>query len=357
MGYYTRSGNVIGDGVLASNKSAVYDLRSILLNPFINFNPFTLTNAGATGPIGPTLAQCQAAYSADIYDKLSVNFGYQSYTIETPGTYRFTLKGASGGVWQTSPMSASTGASAPTIDGYKRLPGATVIGEYSLSIGDVITMVIGQGGGDDNDADANCPGAGGGTFVTLGTFSNIQSAADTLLFVAGGGAGIGYVNADNPTTNYSIGVGQAGTSGGTTANQAGGTNGNGSPTGQQTSNSVGGGGYLNGPGSNTTTNFTYSIGNANRVAAGFRKGATGGTWTANSRGFGGFGGGGQGAATSASDDDKGGGGGYSGGGHGFDAAESGGGGGSYAIGTATNTSFTAGGNTTNRHGSVYLEIV
>ena len=318
-------------------------------------SPFTLTNASATGPIGPTELQCQSEYSGDILNNLEVNFGYQSYTITQTATYRFTVKGASGGVWQTSPMSSTTAALAPTIDGYKRLPGAIVIGEVSLNANDVITVVVGQGGGDDNNTVANCPGGGGGTFVTLGTFADVQNGTDTLLFVAGGGAGIGYTATDGPQLNYSIGVGQSGTSGGTTSNESGGTLGSGSPSSQGSGNSSGGGGYLSGPGNTTTANFTYST--PNRIPAGFRQGATGGSFTGLTRGFGGFGCGGNGAATTTTDDDKGGGGGYSGGGYGFDASESGGGGGSYIIGTASNTSSTAGGNTTDRHGSVLIEFV
>ena len=355
MGYYTRNGGLIGEGELSSNKSAIYDLNAIFLNPFVEFTPITFSNCGATGPIGPTLAQCQATYDANVESNLSVNFGYQSYTIQHSGTYRFTVKGASGGVWITSPMSTTTAASSPTIDGYKRLPGATVVGEYALNANDVITMVIGQGGGDDNDADANCPGAGGGTFVTLGTFSNIQAGTDSLLFVAGGGAGSGYNSADSVTLNFTNGRGQSGTSGGS-ASEAGSSSG-GSGAAQTASNSSGGAGYLNGPGGNTTNNFTYTLSSANRVPAGFRHGATGGTWTGSTRGFGGFGGGGQGASTTSSDDDKGGGGGYSGGGYAFDAYETGGGGGSFIHVAATNTSATAGGNTTDRHGSVYLELL
>lgn len=354
MGYYTRSGNIIGDGNLSSNKSAVYDLNSILLNPFVSFQPITFSNCGATGPTGPTLAQCQATYSASVLSALSVNYGYQSFTIPNAGTYRFTVKGASGGVWQFSPMSSTTAANCPTIDGYKRLPGARVSAEYILNTNDVITMVIGQGGGDDTNNIANCPGGGGGTFVTLGTFSDIQSGADTLLFAAGGGAGSGYQSSDNPTLNYPNGRGQSGTSGGS-ATESGATNGFGTSGSQTGGNSSGGGGYLSGPGNNTSPNFTYTVSNAR--AAGFRNGATGGTYTGSSRGFGGFGCGGHGASTTGSDDDKGGGGGYSGGGYAFDAHETGGGGGSFITGSASYPSYLAGGNTTDRHGSVYMELV
>jgi hypothetical protein len=342
----------------SDKKLLVYNFFDELTGiPAPAFSPITFTNASASGPIGPTTAQCQSYYSSDVFSNLSVNFGYQSYIVPFSGIYKFTVRGASGGVWTTSPMSPTTSASAPTIDGYKRLPGALISGQVTLNQNDVITIVVGQGGGDDNDADANCPGGGGGTFVTKGTFSQIQNGTDTLLFFAGGGAGIGYTSTDTPTLSYANGIGQITNNGGSApgGTEAGGTLGNGAPSAQSAGNSSGGGGYLSGPGNTLTTNFTYAT--PNRVAAGFRLGATGGSFTGLTRGFGGFGCGGNGASTGASDDDKGGGGGYSGGGYGFDPAESGGGGGSYIIGTATNTSSTAGGNTSDRHGSVLMEFV
>lgn len=170
-------------------------------------------------------------------------------------------------------------------------------------------------------------------------------------------SGIGYTSTDTPTLSYANGIGQITNNGGSApgGTEAGGTSGNGAPSANSAGNSSGGGGYLSGPGNTLTTNFTYST--PNRLAAGFRLGATGGSFTGLTRGFGGFGCGGNGASTTNSDDDKGGGGGYSGGGYGFDVAESAGGGGSYIIVTATNTSLTAGGNTSDRHGSVLMELV
>lgn len=318
---------------------------------------FTFTNAQAVGPAGPTLVQCQTAYASDatILSSLAVNNGYQSFTIPTTGIYQFTVAGASGGVWLTSPMSTATAALAPTIDGYKRLPGALIVGTYSLTAGQVITMVVGQGGGDDDNAAANCPGGGGGTFVTLGTYATVVARTDTLLFAAGGGAGSGFQSLDGPIDSYTVGIGQSTTSGGNST-ETGGINGNGTVTAPTATNSAGGGGYLTGTGLVTTSDFSYTI-PTNSGAIAFRYGAKGGSFTGVSRGFGGFGCGGPGANSTTSDDDKGGGGGYSGGGYAFDANAQGGGGGSYVNPSVTGVSITAGGNTTNRHGYVLIQKI
>jgi hypothetical protein len=323
-----------------------------------SFLSFTFTNSGAIGPVGPTLLQALSAYSSrpDIISGLSISGpGYQSFVIPNTGTYRFTVNGASGGVWTTSPMSPVSSSLAPTIDGYKRPPGALIRGSYNLTIGQIITMVIGQGGGDDDNVIANCPGGGGGTFVTLGSYAAVLGLTDTLLFVAGGAGGAGYQVLDSASDNYSAGIGQISTFG-AAASEGSGTFGNGAPTIVTSNNSSGGAGYLSGPGLATTTDFTTTI-PTNAVPVGFRQGAKGGSFLGLTRGWGGFGGGGQGANSTTSDDDKGGGGGYSGGAHAFDADWFGGGGGSYTNPSATSLTLTAGGNTTSRHGSVLLEFL
>ena len=317
----------------------------------------TLTTCGSTGPTGPTPTQFANTYSSNpLYSNLSEYFGYQSFVIPSTGSYEFTVKGSAGGVWTTSPMTGTLAASCPTLDGYTRLPGATVTGIYTLNQGDVVTVVVGQRGGDDNNTVANCPGGGGGTFVTLGNITAIQNNTDTLLFAAGGGGGAGYQQSDAAQESFTAGIGQSTPSGGSCpGGEAGGTSGNGAPSSQSSGNSSGGGGYLAGPGSNVTVRFGDII--TNYRASGFRQGAQGGTFTAGQRGYGGFGCGGHGAATTSSDDDKGGGGGYSGGGYAFDASRHGGGGGSFVNASATSTTISPGGNTTDADGSVRIRKI
>lgn len=347
MAFYLRNGGIIGNHTIGPNSSSIYSLTSLRLNPHTNFTGFTFTNAGKTGATGPSLAECESSYAGAYFigsSDFDVNNGYQSLVIPSDGTYRFTLGGASGGVYTASPP---TDASLPVLESYRRATGALVVGEYTLSAGDVITMVIGQGGGD--DPSFNNPGGGGGTYVTLGTYSDVTNGIDTLLFAAGGGGAGG----GSGTNNVSAGIGQAGTSGGTTASGAGGVNGNGGAVQATIGNSTGGGGYLTNAGNNTTSYFGQT--EVPYYSAGFRKGSIGSKQTPSTNGFGGFGGGGSGSGQTSTDNDKGGAGGYSGGGYAFDADIFGGGGGSFAI-TGSNETITAGGNTSNRHGFFTLEI-
>lgn len=345
MGFYLRSGSYIG--ALYSGLSGIPDFNSLRLNP--SFSSITFTNAGKTGATGPSLAQCQAAYAAIqaiTPSSFFVNNGYQSFVIPITGTYKFTLKGASGGVYTGSPP---VSAAAPTIDGYKRAPGALVIGTYPLTAGQVITFVIGQGGGD--EPSYNNPGGGGGTYVTLGTYSDVTSGSDTLLFVAGGGGGGGL---SGTSDNFTLGRGQATDAGANGESGSQGTSGGGGVI-QTAGNSTSGGGYFSNAGGSSTNYFGASP--PDGASAGFRRGSVGSKNSGTAVGEGGFGGGGSGSSQIGTDNDKGGGGGYSGGGYGFDSVVYGGGGGSFSNASSTVLEKTAGGNTTDRHGSFSLELL
>lgn len=345
MGFYLRNANYIGS--LVDGTTGVYDFTSLRLNP--SFSAITFTNAGKTGATGPSLEQCLSAYASFppiTPSTFFVNNGYQSFVIPITGTYRFTLKGASGGIFTASPP---TSIGAPTIDGYKRAPGALVVGTYALTAGQVITFVIGQGGAD--EPSYNNPGGGGGTYVTLGTYSDVVSSTDTLLFVAGGGGGGGL---PGTTDNFSSGQGQATDAGANGETGTQGTFGNGGSI-QTAGNSTSGGGYFTNAGGATTNYFGASP--PDGASAGFRRGSVGSKNSSTAVGEGGFGGGGSGSSQLSTDNDKGGGGGYSGGGYGFDSVVYGGGGGSFSNASATNVTKTTGGNTTDRHGSLLLELL
>lgn len=347
MAFYLRNGGILGNYTAGTNKSGIYSLSSLRLNPFASFTGFTFTNAGQTGTSGPSLAQCESEYAGAYFvgtPSFEVNNGYQSFVIPTSGVYRITMGGASGGVFTATPP---TDASLPIIDSYRRATGALVVGEYTFTSGDVITMVVGQGGGDDGSF--NNPGGGGGTYLTLGTYSDVVNGVDNLLFAAGGGGGGG----GSGTNNVSVGVGQATTTGGSSSG-VGGTNGNGGQEQTTSTNSTGGGGYFTNAGSNTTSFFGQL--EVQYYSAGFRRGSVGSKQSSTTVGFGGFGGGGSGSSQTSTDNDKGGAGGYSGGGYAFDSDIFAGGGGSFAI-SGSNPTITAGGNTSNRHGFVTLELV
>lgn len=191
--------------------------------------------------------------------------------------------------------------------------GARMVGDFSVTPGEVLSIMVGQQGFT-NGSDA---GGGGGTFVVR--------TGNVLLVAAGGGGGatnnIGQCGSNRNGVNATIT-----TSGTASANGivAGGINGNGG--GASSGSGGGGGGFL--------TDGVAGTGLANNNGKSYLNGGAGGT--GNNNDFGGYGGGGAGWFTGGN---GGGGGGYSGGGtSGSQPFSGGGGGGSYSIGTNQNNS-------------------
>lgn len=269
---------------------------------------YTFTNCGQTGATGPSQAQCNTAYGGN--PSVTVTGGIQYWTVPATGVYTIEAWGAQGG----------TGA------GYTGGLGARMKGDFSLTGGTQLKILVGQQGGD--NASYKAGGGGGGTFVT--------NTSNTPYIVAGGGGGGG--GNSNPANGQS---GLTGTSGGTGSAgvYAGGTGGAG---GSANAGSAGGGG-LTGNGASTTCAYISSVGIS------FTNGGTGGAGgtCAAGGGAGGFGGasGGEWCCQGAT----GAGGGYSGGG-GTNSAGVAGGGGSYNNGA--NPSNSAGVRT--GHGQVQI---
>ena len=282
-----------------------------LLFPLISFSQtvYTFTTAGASGIAGPTQSQINTSYaSTNLNGSVTVTGGIQSWIVPVTGNYRINASGASGG--------NSSGNT--YVGGF----GANMIGEFTLTAGDVIKVLVGQagitGGGGGSYLGG---GGGGGSYITLNS---------TLLMAAGGGggAGVGESNLNGFNGNPALS--------GTSGNTANGTNGrtNGTPgsggNGGTASAYYGGGGgagWLSN-GGNMTIGMTC-LGGLSFSNNG--TGGTGGTYGSNAGGNGGFGGGGGGGFGGA------GGGGYSGGAAGTHGAAfnatAGGGGGSYNSGT------------------------
>ena len=254
--------------------------------PVYGFTSHNFTPCNATGRIGPTLAACRSAYSGTDWAANAANFnmttdGFQQWTVPETGLYRFVAKGAAGGA---GGMAGGKGASAR--------------GDFNLTQGQVITMVVGQTG----VADTYNGGGGGGTFAWIGA----RDGAMMPLLAVGGGGGGGYASSVG-------GDGLAGTSGSgqSACGTVGGTNGAGGTSATAGEPAAGAGWFGN-----------ASDGRANSATF------IGGTGAG---GAGGFGGGGNGTN---SDNGGGGGGGYSGGGAGCDGSSGygGGGGGTYNAG-------------------------
>jgi len=276
---------------------------------------YTFTAASATGNVGPTQAQVNAAYlTTNLNGSVQVVGGIQTWTAPYTGGYRIEASGASGG---SSPANAGG-------------LGARMAGDFTLTAGTVLRILVGQAGITglavfNNDAQQAAGTGGGGSYVT--TFAN------TPLVVAGGGGGAsqsgsgGGFNAIGqgaPTASNGLPGGGAPTSGGTSGGGGLAFNWSGWHGG------TGGGGFT-GNGINSSAGNTASFGSVNGPGISFVNGGAGGAAGSSGR-PGGFGGGGAAGFTG------GGGGGYSGGGAGTSNGAPGGGGGG---------SFNAGANQTN----------
>lgn len=277
------------------------------------FTTHTFTPCATTGKNGPTTASCRAAYSTS-WDESDANFtvsgGIQLWTVPSTGIYRILAKGAKGGNSQVA-----TGGS-----------GASMQGDFSLTAGDVIKILVGQSG-TDWTLNSGGGGGGGGSFVTTN--------ANSPLIIAGGGGGA----SDGNTNGNKSGIGGTTSNSGTSSQDGfglggspsnGGDSGAGANAGQYQWSGSGGGGFAS-AGGNSTQNAAFVSGSGGSA---FTSGGAGGTASTayGYGGDGGFGGGGAGSWGAP------GGGGYSGGGgdrsngSGSDK-EGGGGGGSYNSGT------------------------
>ena len=120
----------------------------------------TFTNCGQSGRTGPSQNQCDSTYSGSLLSgQVTVTAGYQYWTVPSNGVYVITAHGAQGGGSQ---------------GGY----GASMNGEFTLSAGEVLTILVGQEGVSHNGSSS---GGGGGTYVVDG--QNVP------MIIAGGGAG------------------------------------------------------------------------------------------------------------------------------------------------------------------------
>ena len=306
--------------------------RIVPVTPPSNFTNFTFRNANKIGRTGPSLAELRAFYDTTTYPWLNDNDqfnmitnGIQLWTVPTTGTYRITARGAQG-----SAPGGSTGGR-----------GAVMTGDFSLTAGEKIQILVGQTApvGVTARVDKSSSG-GGGSFVVK--YTGVTNVVADILVIAGGGGGTGSdrpSGADAVTTTSGV----AGRAGG-----AGGTNGSG---GTGTGSNGGGGGFLT---NGTQTGFGSSFLN------GGLGGAINASYAANGGGFGGGGAPQNGLLFRYS-----GGGGYSGGGAsttfgnldgtGSTTGHWGGGGGSYNAGSNQTNLSGSSGNT--GAGSVYIELL
>ena len=294
-----------------------------------SFTSHTFTNAGATGPKGPTLAQVRSAYSgvswASTYVNMTNDNGIQLWTVPTTGNYKIQAVGA-GVPYDSNRVTNGQNQYQKGID---------ISITIKLIQGEIIKILVGQSPIQRSPTYGSA--GAGGTFVCY-------KEKDIPIIIAGGGGGKGSQKAgvlSNATEKISGQVGDGINPFGYT--QAfgwdrrygygyGGTNGKG---GGSSLSASGGGGYLT---DGEKDFFSYSGGGVS-----FKNGSYGGMQLTNyfNPEEGGFGGGGASGGSGG-----GGGGGYSGGGAGSNEyaggrgaytddgpkpSSSGGGGGSYSI--------------------------
>lgn len=294
----------------------------------VNGQTYTFTNAGATGPNGPTQAQLNAAYGAGnpLNGQVTSSNGIQLWTVPVSGTYRITVLGASGG-------------GIGTTNNQRGGRGTSIIGEFELVQGEVIRILVGQMGAHNQYGATlgtnSSSSGGGGSFVVRSPYNTNAS----ILAIAGGGGG----RSANNNASKDASTGTAGVGGSTSTGGSGGTNGSGG--GARTNGYAAGGAGFSGNGGNGTR----PAGGTSFVNGGAGGGAVCQTVTVP----GGFGGGGAAHHQQCSGSNSGpgaaGGGGYSGGGGGG----AGGGGGSFNSGA--NQSNTLRG--VQGHGQVTIELL
>ena len=304
---------------------SIIQLINIFVTPTTSII-YTFTNAGATGRQGPTQANIDSSYTGtNLAGIVTINtMGIQEWVVPASGIYRIEALGASGGDGGDLANGGNDGD-------YSGGLGAKMSGDFSLTAGEKLYLLVGQQGLSHYNYNGS---GGGGSFVAKGA----QLTQASPLLVAGGGGGGGIQYNQNATTSES-GL-DAKTNNG--PNSLGGTNGQGGQGG--TSQGSGGGGGFFGDGSGAAYSSSYH-------GKSFQNGGLGGDGLSN-QGDGGFGGGG---GFHYNHTGGGGGGGYSGGAGGGNyhvPTYTGGGGGSFNSGT--NQLNTAGAN--QGHGKIIISI-
>jgi len=281
------------------------------------FSEATFTPGGSSGRFGPSLTEARNGLSGPEVDDwkndtafFNVSGGIQEWTVPANGTYRITSAGAEGGGQ----------ASSSNVGGR----GAEMEGNFDLTEGTLLRIIVGQRGGDGAQTglvDAGQNNAGGG--AGGGSFVYFNSTDSTPLIAAGGGGG-----AESPDNGRN---GTSSTSGTDSTPDSRGNVGPGGTNGNPGANDPGGASYHGGPGAGWNGRSTRrDSGDHGEGGYSFPSWEGGRAGPDNADARGGFGGGG---GPSEDNGAAGGGGGYSGGGSANYSESGGGGGGSFNSGT------------------------
>lgn len=266
--------------------------------PQTDFVSHTFTSCGKEGRTGPSLSQCQSAYSGT--ELLSGDYGFtvsqgiQSFVVPATGDYKIRAYGPRG------------------VNNNNNVgKGAIMEGVFSLNSGEKVQILVGQFSAYNGTRDWQ--GGSGGTFVALGESNN----SSVPLVVAGGGG-----NNRSDAGFNAIMEASTGTSGKNGTGSIGGINGNSSGGGGHNQDDSGGGaaGFYESALAKGDVRYSGPFqGSKSFVSNGVGGGFVGGdSGESINGGFGGGGPGGWGGAGGA--------GGYSGGGNSSNSGYSGGGG-------------------------------
>jgi hypothetical protein len=225
-----------------------------LISTISNGQIFEFSTAGAQGSLGPDQDQVDQAYSAtNLEGKIFVTpTGIQMWEVPEHGYYRITARGAKGG----------------GNDSYSGGAGAEMIGTFELFKGEMIQILVGQSGQDNEGShDNDGGGGGGGSFVVRSPYNSQES----ILVIAGGGGGAGTPSDGLPGLVTSVGgdlsgmSGEGGINGGGGGAALDGTTGNGLIPGEHgwsCSFGSGGGGFFSRGGMNCNGGSPFIAGRA-----------------------------------------------------------------------------------------------
>jgi hypothetical protein len=274
--------------------------------PFIPFSATFVSLFGSTPSRTAPTSLGSYYTSTQLNGQVTLSSGKQLWTVPYTGTYRIKAFGAQGGSGSISNLRGGGGA--------------TVQGEFTLTKGEVLQVLVGSTGGYRDDSNYNSSdgcdlGGGGGTYVVRSPYN---SQASVLLIAAGGGGASnqsfyksplgsaqGPGNRSNLTVDGSVGGasgmdGQGGTAGVNGIRSSAGVNGysgqyrnlggsNTSPHSGSTNGGNGGGGFFSDSNSGrvneTWASTSYGYAYIDGSAGGFSD---------HPNSFGGFGGGGGG---------------------------------------------------------------
>jgi hypothetical protein len=194
------------------------------------FTNATFTPGGQTGRFGPALATARVGLTGTGTDDwknntsfFNVSDGIQLWTVPATGNYRIEAFGAQGG--SNLAYGESPGR------------GARMRGDFALTQGEIIRILVGQAGPTTNTT-CGSAGGGGGTYVVRTPFNTNGS----ILVIAGGGGGVG--------TTGGVRAGRGGTTSQTGTNS----------TGDNVSGGSGGAGGAQPPGTPCSTGYVSGSG-------------------------------------------------------------------------------------------------